>query len=151
MLNIIFWFFLLISIPLNGYNPLYGFAALAGVLLLSAFGGTVLLLTKDRHGAADRLHRIATHVPFVNPDRISALVQHVADRLEILLRNRQLLTHALIWAAANWLFDAASLWVFILAFGHVISPVDLMVAYGLANILAVIPITPSGLGVVEGS
>ena len=29
-------------------------------------------------------------------------------------------------------------------------PVDLLVAYGLANILAVIPITPSGLGVVEG-
>ena len=30
------------------------------------------------------------------------------------------------------------------------SPVDLLVAYGLANILAVIPITPGGLGVVEG-
>jgi uncharacterized protein (TIRG00374 family) len=29
-------------------------------------------------------------------------------------------------------------------------PIDLLVAYGLANILAVIPITPSGLGVVEG-
>ena len=30
------------------------------------------------------------------------------------------------------------------------SPIDLLVAYGLANILAVIPITPAGLGVVEG-
>ena len=86
----------------------------------------------------------------MNPDRVSALVQNVADRLEILLRNRQLLKRALLWAAANWLLDAASLWVFLLAFGHVISPVDLLVAYGLANILAVIPITPSGLGVVEG-
>ena len=31
-----------------------------------------------------------------------------------------------------------------------VSPLDLLVAYGLANILAAIPITPGGLGVVEG-
>ena len=48
------------------------------------------------------------------------------------------------WAAANWLLDAASLWVFVAAFGHVISPVDLLTAYGLANILAAMPITPGG-------
>ena len=53
------------------------------------------------------------------------------------------------WAAANWLLDAASLWVFVAAFSHFISPVDLLMAYGLANILAAIPITPGGLGVVE--
>ena len=53
------------------------------------------------------------------------------------------------WATANWLLDAASLWVFVAAFGHVISPVDLLTAYGLANILAAVPITPGGLGVVE--
>ncbi len=60
-----------------------------------------------------------------------------------------LLSRAGIWAAANWLLDAASLWVFLLAFGAHVSPIDVLVAYGLANILAVIPITPSGLGVVE--
>ena len=46
--------------------------------------------------------------------------------------------------------DAASLWVFIAAFHRYVSPIDLLVAYGLANVLAVIPITPGGLGVVEG-
>ena len=35
------------------------------------------------------------------------------------------------------------------AFSHFISPIDLLMAYGLANILAAIPITPGGLGVVE--
>jgi uncharacterized protein (TIRG00374 family) len=150
VLNVIFWFVLLISIPLHGYNPLYGFAAIAGVLLMAAFGGTVLLLTRGTGQALDRLHGLVAHIPFVNADRISALIQNIADRLGMLLRDRQLLTRALVWAAANWLLDAASLWVFILAFGRVISPVDLLVAYGLANILAVIPITPSGLGVIEG-
>ena len=150
VLNIIFWFFLLISIPLRGYNPLYGFAAIAGVILLAAFGGIVLMLTKGRGQEADRLYRIAGHVPFVNPEHLSALVQRIADRLKLLIRNRQLVTHAMIWAAANWLLDAASLWIFVLAFGHLVSPIDLLVAYGLANILAVITLTPSGLGVVEG-
>ena len=49
VLNGIFWFALLISIPLSGYNPLYGFAAIAGVILLGLFAGTVLLLTRGKH------------------------------------------------------------------------------------------------------
>jgi hypothetical protein len=39
--------------------------------------------------------------------------------------------------------------VILLAFGQTVSPIDLLVAYGLANILAALPITPGGLGVVE--
>ena len=54
------------------------------------------------------------------------------------------------WAAANWLLDAACLLVFIAAFHDYVSPINLLVAYGLANILAVIPITPGGLGIIEG-
>ena len=65
------------------------------------------------------------------------------------MRDRSLTRRAIGWAAANWLLDAASLWVFVAAFSHFISPVDLLMAYGLANILAAIPITPGGLGVVE--
>ena len=149
VLNALFWLALIVSIPLNGYNPLYGIAAFLGVLMLAAFAGTVLLLTRGKAGAADRLHRVAEHVPLVNPDSVSAVVQKVADRLEILLRDRRLLGAALLWAAANWLLDAASLWVFLLAFGKAVFPIDLLVAYGLANILAAIPITPGGLGVVE--
>ena len=150
VLNAIFWLALLVSIPLRGYNPIYGFAALAGLILFALFAGIVILLTKGQHRALDTLHSWAAKVPLVNPDRISTLVQTIADRLQILLRDRALLVHALEWAAANWLLDAASLWVFVLSFGHAVSPVDLLVAYGLANILAVIPITPGGLGVVEG-
>jgi hypothetical protein len=150
VLNGLFWFALLISIPLTGYNPLYGFAAIFGVILLALFAGTILLLTRGKHQAADYLARVASHLPFVNPDTVSSLVQKLADRIEVLLQNRQLLTRAVVWAAANWLIDAASLWVFVFAFGKAVSPIDLLVAYGLANILAVIPITPGGLGIVEG-
>jgi uncharacterized protein (TIRG00374 family) len=150
VLNVIFWFALLISIPLTGYNIWYGYAAIAGLILFALFAGTVLLLTRGQRQALERLHRWASRVPFVNADKVTALVQTIADRLQILARDRALVRHATVWAAANWLFDAASLWVFLLAFHQLISPIYLLVAYGLANILAVIPITPSGLGVVEG-
>jgi uncharacterized protein (TIRG00374 family) len=149
VLNIIFWLSLLISIPLKGYNPLYGFAAILGVVLLGAFAGVVLFLTRGERQAAVFVKKVADRLPFVRAESVTSLVQKVADRMKILFTSSELLTRAGIWAAANWLLDAASLWVFLLAFGSVVSPIDVLVAYGLANILAVIPLTPSGLGVIE--
>ena len=64
--------------------------------------------------------------------------------------DRALLRRAVLWAAANWLLDAASLFVFLAAFGHIENPDGLLVAYGLAYVLAAIPLTPGGLGIVEG-
>ncbi len=93
---------------------------------------------------------MADRLPFVRAETVTALVQKVADRMKILFTSSEhLLVKAGIWAAANWLLDCASLYVFCLAFGARVSPIDVLVAYGLANILAVIPLTPSGLGVVE--
>jgi hypothetical protein len=77
-------------------------------------------------------------------------LKKVADRINLLIKNRRTLWWAFAWAGFNWVFDAACLWVFVWSFGSVISPIDLFVAYGLANIFAAIPITPAGLGVVEG-
>jgi uncharacterized protein (TIRG00374 family) len=149
VLNIIFWLSLIISIPLHGVNRLYGYAALLGVLLLAAFGGTVLLLTRGQRHADEWMRRVAERVPFLSPEKVSSLLQTIADRLIILFSNRKLLGKAMAWAAANWLLDAGCLWVILLAFGRAVLPIDLLVAYGLANVLAAIPITPGGLGVVE--
>jgi uncharacterized protein (TIRG00374 family) len=149
VLNLIFWFALLISIPLQGYNPTYGFAALLGVLLLGIFAGVVFLLTRGERQASLFVKRVADRLPFVRAETVTSLIQKVADRMKILFASPELLTRAGIWAAANWILDAASLWVFLFAFGAHVSPIDVLVAYGLANILAVIPLTPSGLGVIE--
>ena len=119
------------------------------MLLLSIFGGLVLLLTRGEKGGDRLLNRVASHVPFVKPETVTALVKKVAERMQVLSQNPPLLYRASIWAAANWLLDASSLWVFLFAFGAHVDPIDLLVAYSLANILAVLPITPGGLGVVE--
>jgi hypothetical protein len=148
VLNVIFWLSLLVSVPLNGYNPLYGFAAILGVLLLAIFGGLVFLLTRGEQQATNFLNRVARRLP-IKTETVTSLVEKVADRVQVLFRSPHLLRRAGSWAAANWLLDAGSLYVFLFAFGVHLSPIDVLVAYGLANILAVIPLTPGGLGVVE--
>jgi hypothetical protein len=150
VLNIVFWLALVVSIPLRGFNPAYGFAALAGVFLLLAFFGTILLITRGQRRADSWLRAVAARIPRLSPDRVSEQLTKVADRVTLLITNRRTLWWAFTWAALNWIFDAACLWVFLAAFGHVLSPIDLWVAYGLANVLAAIPITPAGLGVIEG-
>jgi uncharacterized protein (TIRG00374 family) len=96
------------------------------------------------------LRAAARRIPSLNPDKISELIRRVADRITLLINNRRTLWWAFTWAGLNWLLDAACLWVFVWSFGHAISPIDLLVAYGLANIFAAIPLTPAGLGVIEG-
>jgi hypothetical protein len=149
VLNLIFWFALLISIPLQGYNPAYGFGAILGVLFLGIFAGIVLLLTRGERKASLFVKRVSDRLPFVSTESVTSLLHKLADRMKMLSTSPELLTRAGIWAAANWLLDASSLWVFLFAFGAHVSPIDVLVAYGLANILAFIPVTPSGLGVIE--
>jgi len=56
----------------------------------------------------------------------------------------------LLWSLANWLLDAAALWVFLRAFGGSVRPDSLIVAFGVANVAAALPIMPGGLLIVEG-
>lgn len=149
VLNALLWLGLVVTIPLRGFHPLYGTAAVLGVILLGGFAAAVLLLTKGEDRAAKLMCRLAGPVPFLEPDKVDALMRRISSRLQTLLADRPLLLRAAGWAALNWLLDAASLWVFLAAFGYQIGPDGLLVAYGLAYVVAAIPVTPGGLGVVE--
>jgi hypothetical protein len=163
VLNAMFWCSLVAFLVTHGFHApsshhggqsgsasiLVLVAAGIGVILLGAFGGLFYLLTRGQDRASRVVRRVADRIRFLDADRTTALVERLADRFAALMRDRALTRRAIGWAAANWLLDAASLWVFVAAFSHFISPVDLLMAYGLANILAAIPITPGGLGVVE--
>jgi uncharacterized protein (TIRG00374 family) len=149
VLNVLLWLSLMISIPLRGFNPLYMTAAIVGSILIGAFLALVVLLTRGEQRAAAWLRTIARRLPFLDEDTVHHAVHRMADQLRLLLSNRPLLVRAVGWATANWLLDAASLGVFLAAFGHRISPDGLLIAFCLANVLAAIPVTPGGLGVVE--
>ncbi|HEX4905347.1 MAG TPA: YbhN family protein [Acidimicrobiales bacterium] len=149
VLNALLWVGLVVTIPLRGFHPLYGTAAVLGVLLLGGFAAAVLLLTKGEDRAAKLMCRLARPIPFLQPEDVDAFMRRISARLQTLLADRPLLLRAAGWAALNWLLDAASLWVFLTAFGHSMGPDGLLVAYGLAYVVAAIPVTPGGLGVVE--
>jgi uncharacterized protein (TIRG00374 family) len=163
VLNVMFWCSLVAFLVTHGFHVpashhghqsqsasiLVIVAAAVGVVLLGAFGGLFYLLTRGQQRASRVIRRVAGRIRFLDADRTTALVERLAQRFAVLMQDRSLTRRAIGWAAANWLLDAASLWVFVAAFSHFISPVDLLMAYGLANILAAIPITPGGLGVVE--
>lgn len=151
VLNVLLWLGLVVSIPLRGFNPLYGTAAVLGAALLAFFALVLLGLTRGEDRAARLLCRAAGRTRLLDADRVSHGVHRVAARLREMSADRALLARATGWAAANWLLDAASLWIFVLAFGHRMGPDGLLVAYGLANVLAAIPITPGGLGITEAA
>ena len=149
VLNILLWLGLIVSIPLRGFNPLYGTAAALGALLLALVGGALLALTKGEERLATVVCWVADHVPFLDGPDVSSVLHRVAVRLRGLVAEPGILGRAVLWAALNWLLDMASLWVFLAAFGHRVGPDGLLISYGLANVLAAIPITPGGLGVIE--
>jgi putative heme transporter len=149
VLNVLLWLALVVSIPLNGFNTLYLTAAVIGALLIGGFFLLVLLLTRGEERASNVLRSVAARVPFVDEITVGRLVHRLVARLRELSANRPLLARAIGWAAANWLLDAASLWVFVAAFGFRVTVYGLLVSFGLAFVLAAIPVTPGGLGVVE--
>jgi uncharacterized protein (TIRG00374 family) len=153
VLNAVLWLALIISIPVSGFNPVYATAAIVGALLLAGFAGLVFLVTKGEERAAVIIRNLVTRLPFLKQsaaDAIDRAVHQIAKRATVMAADRALLRRAVLWAAANWLLDAGSLFVFLVAFGHIENPDGLLVAYGLAYVLAAIPVTPGGLGLVEG-
>ena len=150
VLNVILWVALAISIPLTGFSPAYWTAAIVALVLLAVVALLILLMSRGRESADRFVRAAARRVPLVDPETASRFVHQIAARLVDLRRNPAVVRRALFWAAVNWLLDAASLWVFLAAFGaDGITVVELLVAFGLANVLAAIPLTPGGLGVVE--
>jgi uncharacterized protein (TIRG00374 family) len=151
ILNVLFWLALLASIPVWGFSPLYATAAVAGVALVVFFVALVLLLTRGDQWLGALIERAAAHVSFVRAEVVRDLFERVAARVHELGTQRHMVLRAAAWALLNWVLDAASLFVFVGAFGHWVNPDGLLVAYGLANVLAAIPLVPGGLGVVEAT
>ncbi len=151
VLNVIFWLALVVSIPVWGISPLYLTAAIVGAILVGAFITLVYLFSRAEQVADGVLRRITRRLPLVDEEVVHNLFVRLGVRLRTMATQRPILIRAVAWAAANWLLDAASLYVFVGAFGHWVNPDGLLVAYGLAFVLAAIPLTPGGLGVVEAT
>jgi len=149
VLNLILWVALIVSIPGRGVNAFYGTAAIFGVNVMLLAGGVVLGLV-DHEGRAERVTRWFARKMRFDQDKAGEVAVHLGERLRGLANEPGLLRKVLSWSLLNWFLDIAALFVFIRAFGGSVDIIGLVVSFCLANIFASIPITPGGLGIVEG-
>lgn len=121
-------------------------------------GALLLLSTAAVIARVVRLRRRSTGMAAPRPgsawvravvDRASDVVQHVARQVLALRAEPRRVVTAVVWATANWLFDAAALWAALRTYGQPL-PVDgVLVAFAIANTVAWLPISPSGLGISD--
>ena len=149
VLNLILWFGLIVSIPFRGVNAAYGTAAIIGVIFM-AFAAFLIFGLLEGQGRSERIIRSIARRLRLDEQHAAEVLAHLGSRIEGLFLDKQLLRRVIGWATANWLLDACSLWVFLRAFGGNVGFDGLIVAFGIANVFSVVPITPGGLGLVEG-
>jgi uncharacterized protein (TIRG00374 family) len=124
---------------------------LIGVLVVTVSIGAVFVYERPLAyllSGSVRLSRVLIKRPrgdaTATIDRITAWVTSVK------LGWRQIIT-IVLWGTANWLFDCACFAMMFLAIGSPIPWNGILLAYGAGQLAAALPITPGGLGAVEGS
>lgn len=150
LLGAVFATGILLSLGSLPASPYYW---LAGAFILAVFGTAAIALgLAVRHPAkVDGVVRSATRAfSAAHQDAAVAFIQNVVDAVAAFAADRTRFWPAVIWGSVNWLLDIAALGVFLAAFGFHPTVGHLLLAYGLAAILALVPITPGGLGVIEG-
>jgi putative heme transporter len=82
---------------------------------------------------------------------LAAHIDRIIHRLTVVRLSPGQMAGALRLGLANWLLDCGCLAISFLAVGAGVPWKGLLLAYGAAQLAANLPITPGGLGVVEGS
>ena len=149
VLNLLLWAALVSSIALHGFSSVYGLVAAVGLVVLSLAAAITIILSRHEQSTSQRLANALGRLPFVSVAAVRSAVSNAASYVRQLRSDRRLLGQVATLALANWLLDAGALWACVRAFGHTLGPDGLLVPYGIANVLAALPITPAGLGVVE--
>ena len=150
VLGVVFAAGIALSLKEFGENDYYVAAASTVLALLVGAALAVWALTRHTDRSVRAARWIARRVPIVTEAGAESVVRTMARRVRELLTDPRRMAVVLSLAVANWLLDAAALGVLFAAFGHPLGLGPLLTVYGVGSILALLPITPGGLGIVEG-
>jgi uncharacterized protein (TIRG00374 family) len=129
----------------------YEAVAAAAVLTLVVLAGLAVWLLTQHTGRAVQVGRSVAHrIPLVSEERAEAVVRTMGRQVRALLTDPRRLGAAVAFALLNCLLDAAALWLVLAAFGVSTGLGALLTVYGLGCIVALLPLTPGGVGIVEG-
>lgn len=122
-------------------------AVLVGALAL----GAVFLQRRALVWLVSRSVRATRRVVGWPRGELAAHVDRIIARLTVVTLDVRQVLSVVGWGVANWVLDCACLAMSFLAIGAGIPWRGLLLAYGAGQLAANLPITPGGLGVVEGS
>lgn len=141
---------LVVALPVHGADPRQLLLALVGIVLVAAAFALLVALARDSRWLRRLIAWLARRIPGMDAGRAAAGLRREGEHLRALAADPPRLAAAVAWGAANWLLDATVLWVLLAAVGHTVEPLTLFTAYAVANVVGLLPITPGGVGVVEG-
>jgi uncharacterized protein (TIRG00374 family) len=148
VLNVLLGLGLIALLPTRGLAS-GAIAALPAAVLL----GSVVLVVRSILGGGRRLRVAASRLGDRFPNAVGERPTAALDSLTAQLAEWRLeparVRRAVIWAVVNWLIDVVALWVALFAVGITVNPAVALVAFALAHVAAMLPLTPGGLGVVE--
>lgn len=148
VLQALLWPSLLLVSPGHLPIPVLVAAVTAGVVIVGLLVSLVWALVVRPSATIDAGARLTARLR--GPEgRVRSALSGLATSFATLWVRPRLLSTAAVWSVLNWLLDAASLWVFLWAFGAQVPPAWVLVAFGLANVAATVPLLPGGFGVVE--
>lgn len=140
---------LVLSVAVLPPNPFYPLAIVV-VAVLAIIAVALVLAARHPERASGMVAAAVRRLPSRFGDRVTGFVGTAIVTVAAFGRDRRRLGAAVLWGTVNWALDAASLWVLLMAFGYRGTAVELLLAYTLAGVVALVPITPGGIGVVEG-
>jgi uncharacterized membrane protein YbhN (UPF0104 family) len=125
-------------------------AAIVGLLSVAP---AIAVRRPERVGElVTRLAATVARGPFrgwVEPAALGSLAATGLTSVRSVTGNRRALGTAAGWAAANWLLDAAVLGALAATVGDGTPLLAILLAYVIGQLLAAVPITPGGVGIVE--
>jgi uncharacterized protein (TIRG00374 family) len=148
VLQLLLWPSVLLVSPGHLPTAVLVAAIVAGAVICGLLVGLVWALVVRPSATVEAGARLVGRVR--GPEgRVRSALGGLAASFATLVVRPRLLSTAALWSVLNWLLDAASLWVFLWAFGAQVPPAWVLVAFGLANVAATVPLLPGGFGVVE--
>jgi uncharacterized membrane protein YbhN (UPF0104 family) len=125
--------------------------AIVGALAVTVALGALFLYERPVRWTVDRALRASRALTGRPGAGAEERIQQSVDRITAIRMGPGRATSTVAWGSANWLFDCACFAMMFPAIGAPVPWKGLLLAYGAGQLAASLPITPGGLGVVEGS
>jgi uncharacterized protein (TIRG00374 family) len=142
---------LVVTVPSPGTEPLERTASVLAAVSVTALAGLVAVLVARPDQVVAVSRTLSRRLPLVRPDALERLAVSLVAEVRLLIHDPRASRHAALWAMGYWTCDALSLHLSLSAFGDVPGLGALLTTYALVSLVALLPLTPGGLGLVEGA